>query len=315
MLRIVIPGGSGQVGRLLARYFHRLGHSVTVLGRDPGAEPWRTVRWNGLELGEWAVEIDGADVVINLAGRSVNCRYTERHRRQILESRVYSTRAVGLAIDQSLRPPSLWINASTATIYRHAFDRDMDEATGEIGGAEPDAPASWRFSIDVATEWEEAFFDARTPAATRKIALRSAMVMSADRGGVFDTLLRLVRLGLGGTAASGRQYVSWIHETDFVRAVEFLIARPELRGPLNVAAPGPEPNREFMRTLREAAGIRVGLPAARWMLEIGAWALRTETELLLKSRRVVPGELLRAGFEFAYPSWAAAARELARRHG
>src|SRR4051812_4903910 len=185
---------------MLARHFHRQGHSVTVIARHKRVEPWRMVRWNGFDLGDWAIEIDGADVVINLAGRSVNCRYTERHRREILDSRVYATRAVGLAIEQALYPPPLWINASTATIYRHALDRDMDEASGEIGGAEPDAPPSWRFSIDVATEWEEAFFDARTPPGTRKIALRSAMVMSRDRGGVFDTLLRLVRLGLGGSA-------------------------------------------------------------------------------------------------------------------
>jgi hypothetical protein len=313
VLRIVIAGGSGQIGRILARHFFEQGHSVTVIARNPKPAPWRTVRWNGYGLGDWAVEIDGADVVINLAGRSVNCRYTERHRREILDSRVYATRVVGLAIQQALRPPPLWMNAATATIYRHSLDRDMDEA-GEIGGGEPGAPSSWRFSIDVATAWEEAFFESRTPPETRRVALRSAMVMSPDRGGVFDVLLRLVRLGLGGAAASGRQYVSWIHDSDFARAIEMVVERQEFSGPINISSPYPLPNREFMRTLREAAGAPIGLPAARWMLEIGAAALRSETELLLKSRRVIPARLLAAGFVFDFPTWAAAARDLVKRH-
>jgi hypothetical protein len=314
-MRIVIPGGSGQVGRILARHFFAQGHSVTVIARHPAAEAWRTVPWDGHGLDQWAVEIDGADVVINLAGRSVNCRYHERNRREILESRVYATRAVGLAIDQAVRPPSLWINASTATIYRHALDRDMDEATGEIGGGESGAPDTWRFSIRVATEWEKAYFDAVVPSGTRKVALRSAMVMSPDRGGVFDVLLKLVRWGLGGKAGSGRQFVSWIHDSDFVRAVDLLIGRTDLDGAINVASPNPLPNRDFLRALREAAGVPVGLPASQWMLEIGALALRTETELLLKSRRVVPGRLLEAGFSLQFPEWPAAARDLVRRHG
>jgi uncharacterized protein len=314
VLRIVIAGGSGQIGGMLARHFFQEGHSVTVLARHVTPAPWRTVHWTGYDLGNWAVEVDGADVVINLAGRSVNCRYTERHRREILDSRIYATRAIALAIEQAVEPPPVWLNASTATIYRHAFDRPMDEATGEIGGGEPGASASWQFSIDVATAWEEALFEARTPA-TRKVAIRAAMVMSPDRGGIFDTLLRLVRLGLGGTAASGRQYVSWVHEADFLRAVDLLIARRDLEGPVNIAAPDPLPNRDFMRYLREAAGVRIGLPAARWMLEIGAFVMRSETELLLKSRRVVPGRLLAAGFEFEFPAWPAAARDLVRRRG
>jgi uncharacterized protein (TIGR01777 family) len=204
------------------------------------------------------------------------------------------------------------MNASTATIYRHSLDRPMDEQTGEIGGNEPNAPAKWRFSIDVATSWETAFFDAPTPN-TRKIALRSAMIMSPDRGGVFDTLLRLVRLGLGGTAASGLQFVSWIHDADFLRSIDHLIARDEMDGPVNIASPNPLPNREFMKALRQAWGARIGLPAASWMLEIGTIFLRTETELVLKSRRVIPGRLVEAGFRFQFPEWAAAAQNLVAR--
>jgi uncharacterized protein len=314
VLRIAIAGGTGQIGRILARHFFDQGHSVTVLARHTAPAPWRTVHWNGKTLGAWAVEIDGADAVINLAGRSVNCRYTERNRRAILDSRVYATQAVGLAIEQAETPPAVWLNASTATIYRHSLDRPMDEESGELGGGEAGADPSWKFSVEVATAWEEALFEAQTPN-TRKVALRAAMVMSPDRGGIFDMLLRLTRLGLGGRAGSGRQYVSWIHEADFVRAVDVLLARADLDGPVNVAAPGPLPNADFMRYLREAAGVRMGLPAARWMLEIGAWLLRTETELVLKSRRVVPQRLLDAGFVFEFPEWAKAAKDLVRRRG
>ena len=204
------------------------------------------------------------------------------------------------------------MNASTATIYRHALDRAMDEQTGEIGGNEPDAPAKWRFSIEVATNWERAFFDAPTPN-TRKIALRSAVIMSPDRGGVFDRLLRLVRFGLGGTAASGRQFVSWIHDADFVRSIDYLIARDEIDGIVNLASPNPLPNREFMKALRQAWGTSVWLPATSWMLEIGTFFLRTETELVLKSRRVIPGRLVEDGFQFQFPEWGAAVQNLVDR--
>jgi uncharacterized protein (TIGR01777 family) len=311
-LRIVIPGGSGQVGQILARHFHGQGHMVTVLSRRAASAPWRTVSWNGRDLGSWTQEIDGADVVINLAGRSVNCRYTEANRREIMDSRVLSTRAIGQAIARAVRPPALWMNASTATIYRHALDRPMDEVAGELGGNEPGAPSTWRFSIDVATSWEREFFAAATPG-TRKIALRSAITMSPDQGGAFSILLLLVRAGLGGKAASGDQFVSWIHEVDFVRAVDFLIAQKQLDGCINVCAPGPLPNREFMRAIRQAWGARIGLPATKWMLEIGAFFLRTETELILKSRRVTPQRLPDAGFQFCFTDWPSAARDLVNR--
>ncbi|MFZ0585102.1 MAG: DUF1731 domain-containing protein, partial [Candidatus Sulfotelmatobacter sp.] len=227
--------------------------------------------------------------------------------------RVQSTLLLGRAVAQLGHPPRLWMNASTATIYRHALDRAMDEDMGEIGGNERDCPSSWRFSIEVATSWEEAFFSAPTPH-TRKVALRSAMTMSPDPGGIFAELLRLVRFGLGGTAGSGEQFVSWIHEADFIRSIEFLMAHEEIDGPVNLAAPNPLPNREFMRTLRQAWGVPLGLPAPSLLLELGAVFLRTETELILKSRRVVPGRLLREGFEFQFPEWPGAARELVGRY-
>jgi uncharacterized protein len=311
-LRIVLPGGSGQIGTVLARHFHAQGHAVTVLARRVYAAPWPVMEWNGRDLGPWNAAIDGADVVINLAGRSVNCRYTEANRHEIISSRVESTRIIAEAIAKSSRPPALWMNASTATIYRHALDRPMDEAKGELGGHEPDAPATWNFSIDVATHWEEALFAAVTPR-TRRIALRSATTMSPDPGGIFATLLHLAQSGLGGRACSGRQFVSWIHEADFIKAIEFLMAKEDFSGCVNVCSPNPLPNRDFMSALRRACGARLGLPAFKWMLEIGAYFLRTETELILKSRRVVPGRLLEAGFEFRFPLWPIAAGDLVER--
>ncbi len=260
----------------------------------------------------WAVTLNDADAVINLAGRSVNCRYTPRNRRDIIDSRVLSTRVMGEAIARADRPPKVWLQASTATIYAHRYDAPNDERTGIIGGNEPGAPDSWRFSIDVAKAWERAIDEADTPF-TRKVKLRSAMIMSPDRGGIFDSLLTLVRRGLGGPAAGGAQYISWIHEADFVRAIYWLIDHAQMDGAVNVASPNPLPNKDFMRILRDAAGVRFGLPANGLMLEIGALFMRTETELILKSRRVVPTRLLEAGFAFQFPRWEEAARDLCER--
>jgi uncharacterized protein (TIGR01777 family) len=311
-MKIVIPGGSGQIGTLLARAFHAAGHEVVVLSRRPRKADWRVTQWDAETPDDWTAELEGADAVINLAGRSVNCRYTSENRWLILSSRVKATRAVAQAIACASRPPRVWLQASTATIYAHRYDVANDEATGILGGSEPDVPQTWRFSIDVATAWERAAAKAALPH-TRTVLMRSAMTMSPDAGGVFDVLLRLVRFGLGGRAGDGRQYVSWIHDQDFVRAVLWLIEHDELEGPVNLAAPNPLPNAEFMRDLRAAWGMPFGLPAATWMLEAGAFLIRTETELVLKSRRVAPGRLLQAGFTFQYPTWPEAARDLCRR--
>jgi uncharacterized protein (TIGR01777 family) len=312
-MKIAIPGGTGQVGTMLARAFHKDGHEVIVFGRhSPKPAPWRVEQWDAKNLSEWRDKLDGANVVINLAGRSVNCRYTPQNRKEILQSRVESVRTVGEAILTAKRPPQLWLQASTATIYAHTYDAPNDEATGVIGGIERGAPEAWRFSIEVATAWEKAF-DEIPLRETRKVKIRSALTLSPDPGGIFDTLLGLVRRGLGGTSGDGRQYVSWIHEEDFVRAIYFLIARNEIDGAVNLASPHPLPNREFMAALRRAWGTRIGLPSAQWMLEMGAIFLRTETELILKSRRVIPGRLLQEGFSFTYPDWPDAARDLCKR--
>jgi hypothetical protein len=311
-MKIIIPGGSGQIGTVLARALHADGHHVVVLSRRPDDRPWRMVTWDGVTRGPWSQELDDADVVINLAGRSVNCRYTARNRREILDSRLASTRVIGEAIARARRPPRVWLQSSTATIYAHRYDAPNDEASGIIGGHEPGAPDAWNFSIDVATGWERAFNEAAAPH-TRKVALRSAMVMSPDRGGTFDTLLALVRLGLGGRAGDGRQFMSWVHDHDFIRAIRWLIDARDFDGIVNVASPNPLPNADFMRELRRAAGMRVGLPVTNWMLEVGAVFIRTETELILKSRRVTPRRLLEHGFSFQYQHWSDAARDLCRR--
>jgi len=326
-MRILLPGGSGQVGTILAWHLHASGHEVTVLSRTPqmcGGHPWRTLPWDGLTRGPWTEEIDRSDAVIHLSGRSVNCRYNAANRQAIFDSRIKPTLLLGEVISASPTPPQLWMNASTSTFYRHALDRPQDEFTGELGDLpsergtrEPaNLPETWSFSIDVASRWEQAFLSADTPR-TRKIRLRSSMVMSPDTGGVFSVLSGLVRKGLGGSIGSGRQFVSWIHDLDYCRATDFLLAKPEIteetNGIVNMTAPEPLPNRDFMHELRNAWEVPIGLPATEWMIEIGTFLMRSESELVLKSRRVVPTLLLKHGFEFAFSTWPAAAHDLASR--
>ncbi len=314
-MKIVLPGGTGNAGGFLSRALAAAGHDVVVLTRRAGVDLGggvRSVAWDGRTVGAWAAEIDGCDAVVNLAGRSVSCRYTEANLREMMDSRVHSARAVGEAIAGAATPPRVWLQMSTATIYAHRFDAANDEETAVIAGAERGVPEYWAFSAEIAKRWELAQEQASTQR-TRKVALRTAMVMSPDQGSVFDVLSRMARLGLGGPVAGGRQYVSWIHSQDFLRAVDFLLTRDDLSGPVNLAAPNPVPQREFMRILRTALRMPVGLPATKWMAEIGAFALRSDTELLLKSRRVVPRRLLDAGFDFDFARWEDAAADLVRR--
>lgn len=316
-LRIVIPGGSGQLGQILARHFQERGHHVTVLTRGPYTAPWLTVHWDGINLGSWTEHLEGADVCINLAGRSVNCRYHAANREAIYRSRIDTTRLLNQVILNLADPPKVWLNASTATLYRHALDRPMDEATGEFGGNElisktRRAPDTWNFSIRVAKDWESAFFETPTPR-TRKVALRTAIVFAPLAGNAFTIFSNLVRASFGGQQGNGRQFISWIHDTDFARSVEFLIDRDDLDGPVNLASPNPLPNREFMVLLREAWDMPNGLPLPSPLLALGALVMRTETELVLKSRRVIPTRLLDAGFHFDYENWPAAAEDLVYR--
>ncbi len=305
--RIILAGGSGFLGQVLARHFQAHDWEVVVLTRKPKilTKGIRRVHWDGETLGDWTGELEGASALINLAGRSVNCRYHVRNRKQMLDSRVYSTRVLGEAVARCAHPPPVWLNSSTATIYRHNFGPPWDES-GEVGSA-PEAKDA--FSIEVACAWEQAFNEARAPA-TRKVLLRSAMVLGEGRNSVLPALRRLVRLGLGGSLAGGRQFVSWIHEQDYCRAIDWLLDHRDIQGVVNLAAPNPVTNVEMMRTLRKLYGVPFGLPAPLWLLEIGAFFLRTETELVIKSRHVVPRRLLASGFNFAFPELEGALRDL-----
>lgn len=309
--KLVLAGGSGFLGTIVAEWFVERGWDVVILTRRPRdrCEAIREAAWDGRTQGAWCAELEGADAVVNLAGRSVDCRYGPRNRRAIMDSRIESTRVLGEAIANCRQPPRVWLNSSTATIYKHSHDRPMDEARGEI---EATQEAHDAFSIEVATAWEKTFAAAPTPA-TRKLALRIAMVLSPRAGTVFRILRRLARCGVGGAMGDGRQFMSWIHEIDFCRAVEWLIGRDDVSGAVNVAAPNPLPNREVMRLIRRRCGLPFGLPIPRPLLEIGAFVLRTETELVLKSRRVVPGRLTEQGFAFEFPNLKDAVDELERR--
>ena len=295
--RIVLAGGCGFLGGVLAAHFRQTGNEVVILTRSPKSRSCgaREVAWDGQSPGDWARELEGATALINLAGRSVNCRYHERNRQEILDSRVNSTRILGEAIARCDKPPRVWLNSSTATIYKHTFGPAWDES-GEIGGTRE---AKDEFSVEVACAWERALAETGTPA-TRKVALRSAMVLANGKNSVFPMLRRLARLGFGGRMGSGAQFVSWIHHADFCKAVEWIIAHDELSGVVNLAVPNPVTNLEMMQTLREVCGVPFGLPATRWMLEVGAFFLRTEAELIIKSRRVIPGRLAAAGFQFRF---------------
>ncbi|MFZ1084180.1 MAG: TIGR01777 family oxidoreductase [Terracidiphilus sp.] len=318
-LRIVLPGGSGQVGQMLARHFQENGHHVTVLTRGPYSAPWQTVHWDGVSAGDWTATLEGADICINLAGRSVNCRYNAANRRAIYESRIQSTQLLGRVIAGLNAPPRVWMNASAATINPRTLDGNgMDLAVNEVAiKADEVAPAGERwaerrgFAARVARDWEAAFFAAETPR-TRKVALRSAVVLSPAPSSAFGVLSNLVRFGLGGTQGSGRQFVCWIHEADYTRVVDFLVAREDLKGPFNLAAPNPLPNRAFMAALRWAWDVPNGLPAPSLAIRLGALFLRTEPELVLQSCRAIPGRLLDAGFKFEFPEWTDAAEDLVR---
>lgn len=309
--RIILAGGSGFLGGELAKHFTRLGWEVIILTRapKPRTDGNREIGWDAKSLGDWERELEGASAVVNLTGRSVDCRYTTRNRREIMESRVNSTRVVGEAIARCKTPPRVWFNSSTATVYQHTFGKPHDESSRDMDSAKDAKDA---FSVEVAQAWELTLDEAKTPR-TRKVALRTSMVLGLGRNSVFPVLRRLTKLGLGGRQGSGEQFVSWIHIEDFCRAVEWIIGHEALAGPINQCAPNPLPNAEMMELFREVCRMPIGLPAAEWMLEIGAFFLRTETELIFKSRRVVPGRLLESGFEFRFPTFREAVANLEAR--
>ncbi|MFD2785306.1 TIGR01777 family oxidoreductase [Hymenobacter rubripertinctus] len=296
--KLILAGGSGFLGRHLARHFTQLGYSVVVLGRTarPGV-----VRWNGRTLGPWAAELEGAAVLINLAGKSVDCRYHAVNRYAIVRSRTDSTRILGEAVAACVTPPAVWLNASTATIYQDTREAQPanTEASGRLGRD---------FSEMVAQRWEAEFNLAPVPA-TRRVALRAAIVLGTD-GGALPVMAQLARFGLCTPQGNGQQWISWLHIADFCRAVEFLVARPNLEGAFNLCAPAPLSNHAFMALLDQHYRPRWHLPQPQWLLEVGAFLLGTETELILKSRKVVPDRLLSAGFRFQFPDCPTALADL-----
>jgi hypothetical protein len=290
--KIVIAGGTGFLGQFLASKFRAKGDDVLIISRNKGDVLWKD-RERIIKV------LNNADVVINLAGKSVDCRYNERNKRDILNSRVDTTRTIGEAILECSQPPKLWINSSTATIYRHAEDRPMTEENGEMGKG---------FSVNVAQQWEKAFFDFKL-SNVRQVALRMAIVLGRQ-GGVMHPLKRLTRLGLGGKQGKGNQMFSWIHIEDLFRIILFLMEHEGLNGVINCSSPEPVSNRILMKSIGAALLVKVGLPTPEWLLEIGAVLIRTETELVLKSRWVLPDRLLNSGFTFTYPTLASALEEV-----
>ena len=291
MKKLIIAGGSGFLGKSLIKYFEKKFDEIIVLVRSPreNSNGIKFILWDAEHQGEWNQYLENADLIINLCGKSVDCRYTKKNKSEIFSSRLNSTHAIGTAIANCKNPPALWMNAASATIYRYSEDKQMTEALGETGKG---------FSVEVCKAWEKTFNSYNLPH-TRKINLRITMVMGKD-GGVFPVLKKLVKRGLGGKMGSGDQFVSWIHVNDFCRIIEWLINDPKASGNYNVAAPVPITNKNFMQMFRTANQIKFGLPATKWMLEIGAFFLRTETELVLKSRNVVPDRILKEGFKFEF---------------
>lgn len=290
--KIVFAGGNGYLGRVLQEYYKPLTRELIVLSRKPvpPSDNIKTIVWDAKTAGEWTKCLNHADMLINLCGKNVNCRYTPENQSEIIGSRVGPTLLLAHAIQSLPVPPRLWINVTSATIYRHAEDRPQDEDTGEIG---------YGFSIDVCKKWEDAFFQNPTPR-TRKVALRMGIVLG-KRDGAFPRLLTLARLGAGGKLGNGQQYVSWIHEQDAAKCTEWLLQHEGISGVLNCTSPRPVKNEVLMAAIRKACGMAFGVPSPAWLLELGARIVGTETELLLKSRWVLPKRLLDNRFEFSYP--------------
>jgi uncharacterized protein len=290
MKKLIIAAGTGFLGNVLIQHFNNKFEEIVILtrGKSEIKNQIKYINWDAKSFSGWEKELENANVLINLAGKSVDCRYTEKNKAEIIASRIESTKILNEAILQCENPPKHFINSSTATIYSHSEDKEMDEYTGEIGND---------FSMNVAKSWEKTFYEVETPK-TLKTAIRTSIVLGKN-GGAFIPLKKLTQFGLGGKNGNGNQFVSWIHEKDFARAIEFIIEN-KLSGSINVVSPIPVRNETFMKKLQKAIGIPFGLPISKSMLEIGARIIKTETELVLKSRNVIPKRLTENGFEFEF---------------
>lgn len=286
MKTIIIAGGTGFLGQILEQHLSQKGYTIKLLTRHPKQK--HHIYWNAKDLDEWTEALENCEALINLAGRSVDCRYNDSNKKQIYDSRINSTLILGKAIQSCKHPPKVWLNSSTATIYEHSLNKEMDEVNGDIGDD---------FSMNIAKSWEDAF-NSVTTLKTRKVILRTAIVLGKN-GGAFMPLKQLTKLGLGGKQATGNQKISWIHEQDFAAIVSFLITKEHL-GVFNVVSPKPVTNNYFMGQLRKALGVPFGISQPKWILKLGAMLIKTETELVLKSRNVIPKRLTDLGFKFQY---------------
>lgn len=284
---ILLAGGSGFLGRSLENFFQKAGFEVHILTRNPKAK--NEIYWDAKSLGDWATEVEWADALINLTGKSVDCRYTDQNKNEILASRIDSTRILAEAVQRAKNPPNVWLNAASATIYVHSETQQMTEDDGIIGDD---------FSMNVCKKWEAEFFK-HDLLSTRRVALRATIVMGKG-GGAYPKLKQIAKLFLGGKQGSGNQFISWIHSVDFCAAVHFIMDHPEFVGAVNVAAPNPLRNKDFMELLRKSVNLPYGIGQPKWLLELGARIIGTESEILLKSRNVIPERLLEKGFKFRY---------------
>src|SRR5690606_4406538 len=291
MKKIIIAGGTGFLGKVLINHFKDKVSQIIVLSRSESKKEMNVqyVLWDAKTLSGWESQLENADVLINLTGKSVDCRYTKKNRELIYNSRIESTKILNEAVSLCHQPPKLWLNSSTATIYRNSTDKQMDEYTGEIGND---------FSMNIAKAWEKEFFTFKVQG-TRKVALRTSIVLG-KHGGAFKPLKSIVKIGFGGKQGNGNQFVSWIHEEDFARAVEFIINNNIIDNIINVVSPLPVRNKQFMASLRKALNMSVGIPVNKTLLELGSKIIQTETELVLKSRNVIPKRLTEYGFTFKY---------------
>ncbi|KIC63737.1 TIGR01777 family oxidoreductase [Chryseobacterium taiwanense] len=286
-MKIIIAAGTGFLGKNLERYFTEKGNQVFILTRNPKRE--NEIYWDAKTLGDWGSLIEGSDVLINLTGKSVDCRYNEKNKEEIYSSRIESTKVLQQSIDQCINKPRIWLNASSATIYVHSENHLNTEENGIIGDD---------FSMNICKSWENEFFKTKTEN-IRKVALRTSIVLG-NNGGAFPKLKMMTKFGLGGKQGRGNQNISWIHIDDFCKAIEFIIYNENISGEINITAPKPLPNEEFMKELRKQMKVPFGLNAPVWQLEIASLFLNTETELLLKSRNVYPDKLMNSGFKFSY---------------
>ncbi|WP_432671902.1 TIGR01777 family oxidoreductase [Flavobacterium sp. SM2513] len=302
MKKLVIAAGTGFLGQVLVNHFENKYDEIIILtrGKSRVLNTIKYINWDAKTLSGWENELENAAVLINLAGKSVDCRYTESNKKEILSSRIDSTKILNEAVLRCQNPPRHWLNSSTSTIYRHSEDKRMTEENGEIGDD---------FSMNVAKAWEKAFFEIETPQ-TFKTALRTSIVLGKN-GGAFIPLKKLTQLGFGGKQGSGNQFISWIHEHDFARAIEFVIQK-EMTGEVNIVSPQPIRNKYFMSNLRKNLHVSIGIPTPKSLLNLGAKIIGTEPELVLKSRNVIPERLIKNGFEFQFKTLEEALKNLVK---